>query len=486
MKRLQKGVIFGLALVFTLLAGASAPGQYAQAMNAGTLEHTVKRVDVDGKKITVEAVSADLTDPYIGVEAVAAEGGIGSTEPFTHMMERTGAAAGINGTFFNAFEENAEFRVPYGILLNASDLYFAGDKDIAITVDVDKAAKIRRLNLYGTVQIGSEFRLAIGGTNTRNEDRNDAFGYLYTRDYGDQVDLPGIKIAADASGKVVAITDQAAVIPQNGKVLLLANRDRYWSLIPQIRLGDIMNLEMAVSDPSTKQGVPMESLLMAIGAGPKLVSGGAVDLDYVRDKFNDPLVTSKPNVRSFAGVDGSGRLVIGTLSYCTLEEGAQALVQLGLQEAMNLDGGASSAFFADGQVKRPAGRMLSNALVIKSYELPQVQVAVNGKLLAGTRGYVRDGVTLVPFRALLNRLQADYSWDQASSSLSVTKDGLNLVLKPGYDYALVNGRAHSMDTTAEIVDGHLYVPLRFAAETFGAKVEWDQSLYRASITLTGK
>jgi hypothetical protein len=60
------------------------------------------------------------------------------------------------------------------------------------------------------------------------------------------------------------------------------------------------------------------------------------------------------------------------------------------------------------------------------------------------------------------------------------------VLQPDLDVALVNGKSIALQTAPTIVDGHIYVPLRFIAETLGATVGWDQQLYRASLAVPKK
>jgi hypothetical protein len=36
---------------------------------------------------------------------------------------------------------------------------------------------------------------------------------------------------------------------------------------------------------------------------------------------------------------------------------------------------------------------------------------------------------------------------------------------------------------SDIIEGHIYLPLRAVIESLGGQVSWDQNLYRASLTI---
>ena len=68
--------------------------------------------------------------------------------------------------------------------------------------------------------------------------------------------------------------------------------------------------------------------------------------------------------RSFAGVTKDNILILGTVSTVNVKELAEICKKLGMINAINLDGGASSALYYKGKVVTSPGRKLSNALVI--------------------------------------------------------------------------------------------------------------------------
>lgn len=103
----------------------------------------------------------------------------------------------------------------------------------------------------------------------------------------------------------------------------------------------------------------------AVQAGPLLVKNSKVVVDAAAEGFRDPKILTSRGARSVIGVTGDNKLVIGTTGAASIPELAEVMIKLGVVEAMNLDGGASSALFASGKYITPAGRELSNILTVQ-------------------------------------------------------------------------------------------------------------------------
>ena len=87
--------------------------------------------------------------------------------------------------------------------------------------------------------------------------------------------------------------------------------------------------------------------------------------------------------------------------------------------------------------------------------------------------YIKGGRTLVPVRAITEGLGAEVSWDEATQSVTITKDGKVVVMNIGSGTVTVDGVPAVMDVPAEIACSRTYVPLRFLAEIYGLDVSWD-------------
>ncbi len=86
---------------------------------------------------------------------------------------------------------------------------------------------------------------------------------------------------------------------------------------------------------------------------------------------------------------------------------------------------------------------------------------------------VKNDHTLIPVRAIMNRFGAEIAWDEASSTVTITKNDTVIKLVIGSDVALVNGAEVKLDVPAEVKDNRTLVPIRFIAETLKQKVEYD-------------
>lgn len=104
----------------------------------------------------------------------------------------------------------------------------------------------------------------------------------------------------------------------------------------------------------------------AIAAGPKLVTKGEVDLDPVRDGFSE-MGLAAAATRSGVGLTRSGELLlVVSTEPVNLSEFAEAMLDLGVVEALNLDGGPACALYHKGRViVRPDLRLTNLLLVYK-------------------------------------------------------------------------------------------------------------------------
>ncbi|RJG25610.1 phosphodiester glycosidase family protein [Paenibacillus thiaminolyticus] len=102
----------------------------------------------------------------------------------------------------------------------------------------------------------------------------------------------------------------------------------------------------------------------ALQAGPRLVTNGQVSVDPVPEGFNDPKILTNSGARSAVGVTSDHKLILLTTSGATIPELAQMMKQAGAQQAMNLDGGASSGLYYKGKYITSPGREISNALLV--------------------------------------------------------------------------------------------------------------------------
>ncbi len=90
--------------------------------------------------------------------------------------------------------------------------------------------------------------------------------------------------------------------------------------------------------------------------------------------------------------------------------------------------------------------------------------------------------TQVPFRATLEKFGAEVDWNNESRTAIATKGDIIVEVPIDENYIIKNGEKITIDTTARIVNGRTYLPIRKVVEAFGSDVEWDLKLKTVVIT----
>lgn len=99
-------------------------------------------------------------------------------------------------------------------------------------------------------------------------------------------------------------------------------------------------------------------------SGPTLVSHGRVHLNPYDEGFGDPALFSVAR-RSAVGVTPEGKLLLVVVETpITWNKLANIMLQLGAVEAMNLDGGGSTALYSNGEFIATPTRPLTNLLMV--------------------------------------------------------------------------------------------------------------------------
>lgn len=120
---------------------------------------------------------------------------------------------------------------------------------------------------------------------------------------------------------------------------------------------------------------------------------------------------------------------------------------------------------------------------------PVVQLRLNGTAIQGeVPGIVIGSRVMAPLRLLAERLGATVEWSQEQAQVTVTGNGLTIILTMGSEYALVDGEPMPLpDKVCATMffyqgQGYTMVPLRFFAETLNCGVTWEQESYTAAIS----
>ena len=112
-----------------------------------------------------------------------------------------------------------------------------------------------------------------------------------------------------------------------------------------------------------------------------------------------------------------------------------------------------------------------------------ISVSVNGKSVSfNTNPVIKNDTTLVGFRAILEMLGAEVTWDEAAKTVTAKKDGVDIILTINSDKAKVNGKEYTLLTAPEIINDSTMIPVRFVSENLGMDVLWNGDNQHIEIT----
>lgn len=114
------------------------------------------------------------------------------------------------------------------------------------------------------------------------------------------------------------------------------------------------------------------------------------------------------------------------------------------------------------------------------------KVEIDGKLInSDVDAFVQNGRAMVPLRAIGEALDTEFGYHFINEELKVvwmirydTKIDLNI----GDHRIFKDGRFLFMDQPPILKEGRTFVPVRYIAELFDCKVEWDESISTVKIS----
>lgn len=115
-----------------------------------------------------------------------------------------------------------------------------------------------------------------------------------------------------------------------------------------------------------------------------------------------------------------------------------------------------------------------------------VSVIVNGEEIVFGEDQppvIENGRTLVPFRAVLEKMGAKVEWDNDSQRVTCTLADKQVTLVIGSDKMSTSSGEVALDVPAKIIGSRTMVPIRAISEGLGAQVDWDGE--NRVVTVTG-
>ncbi len=114
-----------------------------------------------------------------------------------------------------------------------------------------------------------------------------------------------------------------------------------------------------------------------------------------------------------------------------------------------------------------------------------IKVTLNGEELSFPQPPVMvDDRVLVPLREIFEALGAVVDWDDATQSVTSTKDSTTVTLAIGSNILHKNGNEIYLDVPAQLINDKTMVPVRAVSKALGSNVDWDEDTNTVIILTT--
>ncbi|WP_236062455.1 phosphodiester glycosidase family protein [Actinacidiphila acididurans] len=334
----------------------------------------------------VENVHVAVIDPhrFTGTVEGTHDGSVTQRETTSAVAAKLGSLVGVNAGFFVTSDSDGVQGIPSGLAAYDGEVasMAAGARTALVLSDGGRHVRIARLTSTATARAGGS-SYAVQGINrlpgtVRDCGRPGATPsalpwqdvtchesddlVLFTPAFG--AALPGgagTQVMLDGHGRVVSVGARGGSVPAGGSVLQGIGAAADW-LTAHAVPGQRVDVRDTVRDTAGRQ-VRLGAGDSVVSAAPTLVADGRIAIDAAAEGTVDPQDLSFgyawANVRqprTMAGIDARGRLLLVTVDGrltggsegFTISEAAHFMRSLGAVQAMNLDGGGSTAFTVGG------------------------------------------------------------------------------------------------------------------------------------------
>ena len=328
-----------------------------ETIAAGLMERTYIYEDEDGR-VTSYFVEADPTK--YSVRPALARGIIPGRQTVSGIASDTNAAAAINASYFASDGTILGITKIDGMIVGTT--YY--DRS-AFGVMPDGSFVFGEVSYNGAVKI-DQVTLPVSGVNA---ERGENGLVIYNRAYGRSTGTNpyGLEYVI-RDGRVAEINTNDSAIPTDGYVVSVHGSSMDAFAAAGTRVGDPTVL-------MEQTGEMWDRAVQIVGAGPRLVENGAVHVTAGEEQFPGDIRYGRAP-RSAVGVTKAGKIVFAVVDGrqehshgLTLTEFAELLVKFGVQNAINLDGGGSSALYVDGDVVNSPSdgteRAVGSALILQ-------------------------------------------------------------------------------------------------------------------------
>lgn len=315
---------------------------------------TVKYINSKPVKVNIAEINRNINKNIEIIPQLASEK-VHARTKVNNIAVKSGAILAVNGTYFKP-----DTGTPLGTLVINNEIIAGPIYERAALGIFENKFETARVAFRGKI-ITKKGDINVDNINQPGMSADHVL--IYTPKWG--VRSPATKKTskhiAVKDNVAVSVSNYPAIIPQNGFVVSGPEE-----LLGSVKIGDEIVAQYSLN-PGWNQAKHI------ISGGPYLVKNGNVFVDVTAEKLN---AVSGKNPRTAIGYTKDNVMIIVTVdgrkegsSGMTLNELANFMKSLGCIEALNLDGGSSTAMYVAGNVYSGTGISgavaVSNAVIVR-------------------------------------------------------------------------------------------------------------------------
>ncbi len=358
-------VVVGITTAFLLFPKIVKDYRKMPFMVEEPLKYYQESITINGNPQFINCLEIKLKDKRVDILPVLSQNSIFGFEKTSTMSKRMQAKAAINGGFFHIYGQPSGITIIKGELLctpwqtSPRALLLIDDEGIAHMIDT-------------TIKVWVEsghVLLPIDGVNRKPQD-NEII--IYSPKYGLTTRTNGIEtLSTTVRNNIISeylTSDMQVSIPQEGTVIIATGEKKeLLKTYTEQNKGNSMTIEYKLSSMHNK-------IIHAVEGGFWIVKDG---LEVIKEKEGWVGLTTNREPRTIVGLKDDGTVIFLTIDGrqpgyslgVTGDELAQFLIKQGINNALMLDGGASTTMVVDGKVVnkpsyRGRERMVGGAICI--------------------------------------------------------------------------------------------------------------------------
>lgn len=358
---LDKGVFTASEAAKANILSSQEPYVYTEHDYSTTFTHQQNTYSLPSGKVTADVIYVNLRNPSVKVSAAIANNTVGTTLPFADIVSSSNAKVIVNANFFEAY---ASTPYPVGHIMANGEFIYGVSGMYSFGFTDNNQIKVGSPALFFTVKSPSaSWSCYELNSQTQTAD----YSVLYTPAFGKTVTAKCPAMIVTVENNVITnlqnvSTGATASIPQNGFLMFLGTNytSTHYFTTPTVGAAVTMSPTLFTED---SEGFTMDSVTNIVSGGPRLVKKGEI-FTTLEAFYNEARFTTMATTRTAIGRDSKDNLYIISTPKATVQQLRELMHHLGCIDAINLDGGASTALAIDGKILRAPGRNLAATLQI--------------------------------------------------------------------------------------------------------------------------